>query len=104
MADQQGAPITCPACSSNEIRACGKRYALYPLAWVVILSTPLAQIHQLSAPFDYRCKSCGKDFSRRTTLGRAARVVFWVLFGGLALLFALVALLSVLIVFLRLLR
>jgi hypothetical protein len=101
MADQQGTPMNCPACGSTEIHVCGKRYALYPLAWVMILSTPLAQIHQLSAPFDYRCNACGKDFSHRTTLGRVARIVFWVLFGGFALLLALVVLLFVLVVFLR---
>ena len=93
--------MTCPACGSRGIHACGKRYALYPLAWVMILSTPLAQIHQLSAPFDYRCTACGKEFSHRTKLGRAARIVFWVLFGGLVLIFALVALLFALVVFLR---
>ena len=93
--------MTCPVCGSNEIHACGKRYALYPLAWVMILSIPLAQIHQLSAPFDYRCTACGKDLSYRTKLARAARIVFWVLFGGLVLIFVLVALLFVLVVFLR---
>jgi predicted RNA-binding Zn-ribbon protein involved in translation (DUF1610 family) len=96
MADQQGTPMICPACGSVEIRACGKRYALYPLAWVMIISTLLAQIHQLSAPFDYRCNACGKDFFRRTRLGRAAWFVFWVLLGGFILLLVAVALLLVL--------
>ncbi|HSI10539.1 MAG TPA: hypothetical protein VK961_00785 [Chthoniobacter sp.] len=78
--------MTCRACGSRNLHACGKRYALYPVLWVGVIGPLLAQIHQLSAPFDYRCNDCGAGLARRTKLGRAARVGFWLLLGGYLLL------------------
>jgi len=49
---------------------------------VAIIGPLLAQLHQLSAPFDYRCHDCGSGLARRTRFGRAARIVFWLFAGG----------------------
>lgn len=96
--------MICPACNSAEVQSFGKRHALYPLGMFLLLSMLIAPVHQLSAAFDYRCRACGAAFTRRTTLGRIARVVFWVLLGGYLLLLALLTLLFALVILIWLLK
>lgn len=72
--------IECPSCHSNDVHACGKRYALYPVGPLAIFGIALAAIHQASAPFDYHCKACGGNFAHRTKLARLARGIWLLLF------------------------
>ncbi|EDY20548.1 hypothetical protein CfE428DRAFT_1745 [Chthoniobacter flavus Ellin428] len=69
-------PIECPACRSTDVHACGKRYGLYPAGPLAIFGVAFAMLHQTSRPFDYRCKTCGQEFARRTPIARVVRWLF----------------------------
>jgi hypothetical protein len=78
--------ITCPTCSSTSIQERGKRYSLYPSGIVAIVGLPFALLHQVSAPQEFHCDSCGLDFAQRTLTARIARVFLFMFAIGLALL------------------
>ena len=67
--------MKCPKCNDDSKVTChGKRYAMYPSGCVAILGPILAVIHQASTPVDYECKSCGLEFSRRSTAAKVGLV------------------------------
>lgn len=80
--------MNCPSCSSPEVQARGKRYALYPAGIVALIGWPFAMLHQVSSPREYRCRNCGADFSHRTTTARIARVLLIIFGTAFALLIA----------------
>jgi predicted RNA-binding Zn-ribbon protein involved in translation (DUF1610 family) len=82
------AMMNCPECGSASVESVGKRYFLYPLAFVIVLPLMLAMLHQAASPIDYRCPSCGLRFARRSTTGRFALVVMIVIVAASVLLIA----------------
>jgi transcription elongation factor Elf1 len=64
-------PMKCPKCNDDSMVIChGKRYAMYPSGCLALIGPILAVIHQASTPVDYECKSCGLEFSRRSTAAK----------------------------------
>jgi len=98
--NKENSNIECPACRSTDVRACGKRYGLYPAGPLAIFGIAFAALHQASAPFDYRCQACGQDFIHRTKIARVARWLFIPLIWFLVISFGL----GILSLFLRGLR
>jgi predicted RNA-binding Zn-ribbon protein involved in translation (DUF1610 family) len=69
--------LHCPQCSSEDIISRGKRYALYPVGCVAILSVPFAWLHRESTPVDFECRACGRCFFQRTTPAKIAYGALW---------------------------
>jgi hypothetical protein len=80
-------PLSCPHCQSVELLSHGKRYAVYPAGCAMILPLPVSMLHQVSAPHDFECRSCGQRFSRRTRSAKVARTCLWLFAICLLLLF-----------------
>ena len=76
-------PLRCPKCGNDQIIAHGKRYALYPLGCLVILTLPLSWMHRSAAPYDFECLSCGKRFAKRTVPAKIAFGFLWLMLGVL---------------------
>ena len=78
--------MKCPECGAADVQVLGKRNYPYPVAFLVILSTSLAMLHQAASPIDYRCPACRLRFSRRTSTGCVALLLMVSLVGGILLL------------------
>jgi len=87
--------MNCPSCASSDIVARGKRNAIYPSGIVTVIGWPIAMLHQLSSPYEYRCNRCGLEFVRRSRIGQVALVLLILFLIVVAL--ALVAFLSLMI-------
>ena len=51
---------------------------MYPVGCILILGLPLAVLHQMSSPVDFKYESCGNFFGTRTL---AAKIALGLLFA-----------------------
>jgi len=60
----------CPKCGRNtSISGCGRRYALYPAGYVMILGW-LAIPHRASCPDEFECRDCSIRFGVRSAFAK----------------------------------
>lgn len=67
--------MRCPECGYECVQSFGKRNWQYPVAFLAIIPTVFAMLHQAASPIDYRCPACGLLFGRRSTAARVALLV-----------------------------
>jgi hypothetical protein len=92
--------MTCPKCHSNDVVYLWKRNALYPLALVSVLGW-LALLHQPGSKSECYCRACHTRVGARSSVARFAMVLFWVCFGVVAIVLALLILAALANIFLR---
>ena len=87
--------MQCPECGSASVQSLGKCNWLYPIAFLVIIPTVFAMLHQAASPIDYRCPVCGLLFARRSTAARFALLMMISVVAALVMLLAFVTLRSI---------
>jgi hypothetical protein len=70
------APLHCPKCQGHDLQPRGRRYPLYPLGLVAAMTCLVAIFHHASLPFDYTCRNCGMQITRRSRAAGCATVIF----------------------------